>query len=128
MTFPPSYAASPLASAIQAYQLGFLLSSGYFKAARRFFSPGSFHPRDIEYVARQLEPGAPTVDFAQYHPRTRQRHQHMIRTFYGFRACDSAASRLLLTEIAGLVRSQVKPKVIASPRLNGPASTVLQLT
>ena len=39
-----------------AYQLGFLLSAGYFKAARRFFSPGSFHPRDIEYVARQLEP------------------------------------------------------------------------
>ena len=95
-----------------AYQLGFLLGAGYFKAARRFFSPGSFHPRDIEYVARQLEPGAPTVDFAQYHPRARQRHQHTIRTFYGFRACDSAASRLLLKEIAGLVRSQVKPKVI----------------
>jgi hypothetical protein len=95
-----------------AYQLGFLLSAGYFKAARRFFSSGSFHPRDIEYVARQLEPGAPTVDFAQYHPRARQRHQHTIRTFYGFRACDPAASRLLLKEIAGLVRSQVKPKVI----------------
>ena len=95
-----------------AYQLGFLLSAGYFKAARRFFSPGSFHPRDIEYVARQFEPGASTVDFAQYHPRARQRHQHTIRTFYGFRACDSAASRLLLKEIAGLVRSQVKPKVI----------------
>ena len=43
-----------------ASQLGFLLSAGYSKAARRFFSPGSFHPRDIEYVARQLEPGAPT--------------------------------------------------------------------
>jgi hypothetical protein len=69
-----------------AYQLGFLLSAGYFKAARRFFSPGSFHPRDIDYVARQLEPGASTVDFAQYHPRARQRHQHTIRTFYGFRA------------------------------------------
>ena len=88
-----------------AYQLGFLLSAGYFKAARRFFSPGSFHPRDIEYVVHQLEPGAPTVDFAQYHARARQRHQHTIRTFYGFRACDSAASRLLLKEIAGLVRS-----------------------
>ena len=58
-----------------AYQLGFLLSAGYFKAARRFFSSGSFHPRDIEYVARQLEPGAPTVDFGQYHPRARQRHR-----------------------------------------------------
>ena len=45
-------------------------------------------------------------------PRAHQRHQHTIRTFYGFRACDAAASRLLLKEIAGLVRSQVKPKVI----------------
>jgi hypothetical protein len=74
-----------------AYQLGFLLSAGYFKAARRFFSPGSLHPRDIEYVARQLEPGAPTVNFAQYHPRARQRHQHTIRTFLwfpGLRLCD----------------------------------------
>jgi uncharacterized protein DUF4158 len=44
------------------YQLGFLLSAGYFKAARRFFSPGSFHPRDIDYVARQLEPGARRTD------------------------------------------------------------------
>src|SRR3984957_1153521 len=32
------------------YQLGFLLSAGYFKAARRCYSPGSFHPRDVEYV------------------------------------------------------------------------------
>ena len=31
------------------YQSGFLLSAGYFKAARSFFSPGSFHPPDIEY-------------------------------------------------------------------------------
>src|SRR6516164_238497 len=87
-----------------AYQLGFLLSAGYFKAARRFYSPGSFHLRDIEYVARQLEPGAPTVDFTQYHPRAHQRHQHTIRTFYGFRACDSAASRLLRSEIFQLTR------------------------
>lgn len=75
-----------------ACQLGFLLSAGYFKAARRFFSPGSFHPRDIEYVARQLEPGAPTVDFAQYHPRARQRHQHTIRTITDSRARANSQS------------------------------------
>jgi hypothetical protein len=74
--------------------------AGYFKAARRFFSPGSFHPRDIKYVARQLEPRAPTVDFAQYHPRARQRHQFTIRTFYGFRPFDLAAIRLMLKRLA----------------------------
>jgi len=33
-----------------AYQLGFLLSAGYFKAARRFFSPGSFHCQTQHYL------------------------------------------------------------------------------
>jgi hypothetical protein len=36
------------------HQLGFLLSSGYFKAAKRFFPPSTFRPRDIEYVAHEL--------------------------------------------------------------------------
>jgi len=64
-----------------AYQLGFLLSAGYFKAARRFFSPGCFHPRDIEYVARQLERGAPTVDFrvAEVRPTEAARHARSAR-------------------------------------------------
>ena len=95
-----------------AYRVGFLLSAGYFKAVKRFFSPGVFHRRDIEYVTRQLELGVPVVDLASYHPRARQRHQFTIRTFYGFRAFGLAACRLLLKEIAVLVRFQVKPKVI----------------
>jgi hypothetical protein len=71
-----------------------------------------FLRRDIEYVTRQLELGVPMVELASYHPRARQRHQFNIRTFYGFRAFDLAACRLLLKEIAVLVRFQVRPKVI----------------
>ena len=52
------------------------------------------------------------VHLASYSPRAYQRHQFNIRTFYGFRAFDLAACRLLLKEIAVLVRFQVKPKVI----------------
>ena len=37
------------------HQLGFLLSAGYFKAAKSFFPPSAFHRRDLEYVERQLE-------------------------------------------------------------------------
>jgi Domain of unknown function (DUF4158) len=36
------------------HQLCFLLSSAYFKATKRFFAPEDFRPRDIEYVAAQL--------------------------------------------------------------------------
>src|SRR5271165_1377625 len=71
-----------------AYRVGFLLSAGYFKAVKRFFSPGAFHRRDIEYVRRQLELGVPMVDLTSYHPRARQRHQFTIRTFYGFPGFD----------------------------------------
>jgi Domain of unknown function (DUF4158) len=98
-----------------AHQLAFLLSAGYFKAVKRFFSPSAFQPRDIEYVARQLELGEQTVDLTHYSRRTRQFHQHTIRTFYGFRVFDSKARRLLLREMADLVRSQLKPKVIFWP-------------
>jgi hypothetical protein len=94
------------------HRLGFLLSAGYFKATKRFFSPRAFHPRDVEYVARQLVPVARIGGFADYHPRTQQRHQSTIRAFYGFRVFDHEGSRLLLKEIASMVHSQVKPKVM----------------
>jgi hypothetical protein len=95
-----------------AHCVGFLLSTGYFKAVKRFFAPNAFHPRDIDYVARQLKSVAPSVDMADYHPRTQQRHYSTIRTFYGFRVFGPAASHLLHQEIASMVHSQVKPKII----------------
>jgi hypothetical protein len=62
LTSPPRRFAAGLRS--PAYRVGFLLSAGYFKAVKRFFSPGAFHRRDIEYVTRQLELGVPMVDLA----------------------------------------------------------------
>jgi hypothetical protein len=94
------------------HQLGFLLSAGYFKAAKRFFPPSAFHRRDLEYVARQLELEDLSFDISDYNPRTRQLHEITIRTFYGFRVFDPEARRLLLKEIAGMVRSQLKPKLM----------------
>ncbi len=53
-----------------------------------------------------------SFDFARYSARIRQFHEITIRRFYGFRVVDPAASRLLLQEIADMVHSEVKPKVI----------------
>src|SRR5688572_23234521 len=53
------------------HKLCFLLSAGYFRAARRFFPPTTFHTRDIEYVARQLELADHPYDLAEYSRRTR---------------------------------------------------------
>ena len=63
------------------HQLGFLLSAGYFKAAKRFFPPSPFHRRDIEYLLRQLELVDLRFDFADYNPRPRQFHEVTIRRF-----------------------------------------------
>jgi len=30
------------------YQIGFLLTCGYFKATKRFFIPEDYYPRDVE--------------------------------------------------------------------------------
>jgi len=97
---------------VPTHQLYFLLSAGYFKAAKRFFLPSTFHRRDVEYVAWQLELVDHPVDRKGYSRRTRQFHQRTIRTFYAFRLFDPEACRLLLGEIVGMVRSQLKPKVI----------------
>src|SRR6516225_7856692 len=45
-----------LAASLQAptHRLGFLLSSAYFKATKKFFAPPDFRRHDIEYVATQL--------------------------------------------------------------------------
>lgn len=51
-------------------------------------------------------------DPTDYSERTRQRHVCMIREFYSFRAFDEDARQLLLEEIVGMVRSQIKPKLM----------------
>ena len=94
------------------HRLGFLLSCGYFKATKQFFAPRTFHLRDIEYVAQPLGLSAEAFDASDYGDRTRQRHQPLILKFYGFRAFDQKALAFLDEDIAAMVRSQLKPRLI----------------
>ena len=49
------------------HRLGFLLSAGYFKAAKRFFfSPRAFHPRDV--LARRFQLPLLASGYAQARP------------------------------------------------------------
>jgi hypothetical protein len=89
-----------------------LLSSAYFKATKRFFAPEDFRPRDIEYVAAQLNFSESNFDFSDYSDRTRQRHQPLILKFYACRAFDHQMRHFLVEEIASMIRSQLKPKLI----------------
>jgi len=93
-------------------QVGFLLSCGYFKAAKRFFVPSDFHPRDIEYVASQIGLSEQTFDRREYTKNTRLRHEHHILDFYGFKRLGASEKQALHDEIAGMARTQLKPKLI----------------
>src|SRR6266545_8003985 len=93
-------------------QLGFLLSWGYFTATKQFFLPQTFRPLDIEYMARQFGLSLDTVDLASYDKQTVARHQELILQYAGFRVFDASARTVLDREIAGMVRAQLKPRLI----------------
>jgi len=95
-----------------ASQIGFVLNCGYFRAAKRFFSPNDFHARDVEYVARRLDVTPDAFNGQQYAARTRQRHEGLIVDALGLRRFDAAAEELVKQEIAQLVRAQLKPKLM----------------
>ena len=93
-------------------RIGFLLMCGYFRAARQFFSPADFHAHDIAYVARLL--GASSDDYQPdtYRETTRLRHQRIILDLHGFRPFDAQAEAQLVTEVATMARTYLKPRLI----------------
>jgi len=90
----------------------FLVSCGYFRASRRFFSQKDFHQRDIEYVAGHLDVALDGSQTEVYTDRSRQRHQKLILDFYGFRPFDADTEKTLNFEISAMVRTHLKPKLI----------------
>ena len=62
-------------------QIGFLLMCGYFRVARRFFTPTDFHDRDIAHVARRLDLPIDAFSPKRYVKATRFRHQQLILDF-----------------------------------------------
>lgn len=95
-----------------ANQLCFLLSCGYFKASKRFFATRTFHPQDMEYVAGRAELRPDEIALDRYPKETSSRHRAFILDFYGFKPFRPHGRLVLAEEIAQLVRSQTKPKVI----------------
>jgi len=94
------------------HQIGFLLACGYFNTTKRFFAPRDYYNRDIDYVAHRLNIQFDSFDSVNYTNRTRQRHEHIILEYYGFKWFDSSAESLISCEIFAMIRTQLKPKLI----------------
>jgi len=93
-------------------QIGFVLVCGYFRAARRFYSPQDFHERDIQAATTML--GLKGSDFSpnRYAKQTRMRHQQMVLDFHGSAPFDRSAEVSLSVEIATMARTHLKPRLI----------------
>lgn len=93
-------------------KISFLLACGYFKATKKFFKPEDYHQNDIDYVARKISINSDQFIPQKYEPRTRQRHEQNILKFYGYRRFDKNSLKIIHQEIASMMRSQLKPKLI----------------
>lgn len=90
-------------------RIGFLVSAGYFRSARRVFLAADFHERDIAYAAMRLGIEASGFDHVAYSVRTRQRHRLQILELSGFLPFYGAAARLLEAELEVMARSHSGP-------------------
>ena len=110
--FPQAIQQAAASLRTPANQLCFLLSCGYFKASKPFFPVRTFHPRDVEYVADRTGLRLEEIELDLYPKETSSRHREFILDFYGFKPFRPHGHPALTEEIARLVRSQIKPKVI----------------
>jgi Domain of unknown function (DUF4158) len=110
--FPQAIQQAAASLRTPANQICFLLSCGYFKASKRFFPTRTFHPRDIGYVADRTGFRLEEIQLDHYPKESSSRHRAFILDFYGFKPFRPRGRPVLAEEIARLVRSQIKPKVI----------------
>jgi hypothetical protein len=93
-------------------RLCFLLSCGYFKSSKRFFTARTFHSRDIRYVAQHEAIPLDDVHIDSYSRQSQHRHQQKILNYYGFRVFDQKARDFIVQEAEMMARSQLKPNQI----------------
>jgi Domain of unknown function (DUF4158) len=110
-SFPKPLLQAALALRTSSNQIGFLLMCGYFKASKRFFLALDFHLRDIDAITGILHKSPSYCIPSDDVKTTRLRHQKLILDYFGFGLFDAVAERLVQTEIATTVRSQLKPKL-----------------
>ena len=89
--------------------VGFMLSLGYFRAAKRFFGR-QFHQQDVEYVTRKLGYLPELIDLECYEKSVHSRHRKLILEYLGFREFNTEARQEVVKEIRTMVRSQMRPK------------------
>lgn len=94
------------------HRIDFLLSCGYFRAVKKFFSPHDYNQRDIEYVAGCLKESAERFIASGTPETSRRRHRQYILAYYGYRQFDLNSENYIRQEIFQMASFHLKPKLI----------------
>lgn len=89
----------------------FIVTAGYFRSRRKFFG-AQFRQPDVEFVCARMGLLLSDINLANYDRVTAMRHQQMVMEFFGYRKFDTQAHELASREIAQMVRSQLRPRLI----------------
>lgn len=92
----------------------FILLYGYFKAEKKFFSPKSFHEKDIKYITLQLNISLPNMKLKSIDRKLLNKYKHIILQNTGFKTFDKTSKNELVNECERLVSTHLRPKYILS--------------
>ncbi len=93
-------------------KIAFLLSYGYFRACKRFFTLETYHLRDIDYVAKKISCSVHDFNIGENSARTYRRHRPKLLDICGFKEFNNEAEKRILQEINSMVFSHRKPASI----------------
>ena len=66
----------------------------------------------MHLLQKRIGVGLNKIKIDSYDKTTYQRHQKIILEYYGFREFDENAKQIIVKEIASMIRSQLRPKLI----------------
>ena len=89
------------------HKIGFLVTCGYFKATKIFFSPEDYYERDIEFVIRHFYLSGTLFNTNEYSRSRIHHHRQVILKTYGFCPFDKSAEMLMQNEITEVVKAQL---------------------
>ena len=93
-------------------RVALVLTVGYFRATKRFFTP-PFDPIDVAYVTKRLAYTPEEIDFDAYDAKaSANRHRKLTLDYLGFRPFNAQVRQEMAQEIRIMVRSQMRPKAI----------------
>lgn len=90
------------------HKVGFLLQLGYFKSAGKFFAPGQFRRRDVNYV-KQLLGITDDVHFNHYDSSRLARHRVRILQLLEWQSFNDTRASLVAEHVQMLAQQQLKP-------------------